>query len=402
MKIGKLIRNIVVVLAAVLVLFIGGAMVVYSPEYVIRTLRWREADALDWQKFPVHPLDPAPVPFHFEQAPDPQVAKLFADIAGTDDWEGFLEANETQALIVIRNGAVVYERYFNGIARDSIVTSFSVAKSFTSALVGIAIAEGHIGSVEDPITDYLPELAERDVGFSEITIQDLLRMSSGLEYVEFRPLLFNSDDILTSYYPDQREISLTNTNIIDPPGEYFLYNKYHPQLLGMILERTTGMTVTEFLQTRIWTALGMEYPGSWSIDSEASGFEKMETGVNARAIDFAKFGVLFLDGGRWAGGQVVPQAWVAESTAPWQPADAASYYPEYFASIPGAGYYGYMWWGLARPNGAYDFSAEGNLGQYIYVSPAADLVIVRNGFDYGIDGLEWLRIFYEFAGSYKK
>jgi CubicO group peptidase (beta-lactamase class C family) len=96
-----------------------------------------------------------------------------------------------------------------------------------------------------------------------------------------------------SYYPDQRKISLENTHIIDPPGQYFLYNKYHPQLLGMILERATGMSVTNYLQTRIWDPLGMEFGGSWSTDSEAFDFEKMETGVNARAIDFAKFGVSY-------------------------------------------------------------------------------------------------------------
>jgi CubicO group peptidase (beta-lactamase class C family) len=161
-------------------------------------------------------------------------------------------------------------------------------------LIGIAIQEGHIKGVDDPITMYLPEMAERDPRFNEITIRHLLLMASGLEYVKFRPLLFNSDDILTSYYPDQRKISLENTHIIDPPGQYFLYNKYHPQLLGMILERATGMSVTNYLQTRIWDPLGMEFGGSWSTDSEAFDFEKMETGVNARAIDFAKFGVLFL------------------------------------------------------------------------------------------------------------
>jgi CubicO group peptidase (beta-lactamase class C family) len=256
--------------------------------------------------------------------------------------------------------------------------------------------------VDDPITDYLPELAERDPRFREITIRHLLRMSSGLEYVEFRPLLFNSDDILTSYYPDQRAISLENTHIVDPPGEYFLYNKYHPQLLGMILERTTGMTVTEFLQTRIWDPLGMEFPGSWSIDSEAGDFEKMETGVNARAIDFAKFGALFLNGGSWDGREVIPQSWVDESTGPWLPENDVGYYPEWFGSIPGEGYYSYMWWGAERPGGGHDFWAAGNLGQYIYVSPGNNLVVVRNGFDYGIPSSEWQRIFYEFAGIYKK
>jgi CubicO group peptidase (beta-lactamase class C family) len=275
-----------------------------------------------------------------------------------------------------------------------------MAKSYTSALIGIAIDEGYIQSVDDPITDYLPELAEREARFNEITIKDLLRMASGLAYEEFRPLLFNSDDPLTTYHPDQRKISLENTKIIDPPGEYFRYNKYHPQLLGMILERATGMPVTSYLQTRIWDKLGMEFDGSWSIDSEASDFEKMETGLNARAIDFAKFGVLFLIDGSWQGNRVISQAWVEESTTPYLPENYAMYYSPYFETLPGQAYYNYMWWGFARPDGAYDFSAEGDKGQFIYVSPQKNLVIVRNGIDYGVSTQEWMKLFYDFASEY--
>jgi CubicO group peptidase (beta-lactamase class C family) len=301
---------------------------------------------------------------------------------------------------VIRDGTVIYENYFNNTQRDSIVTSFSGAKSFTSALIGIAIQEGYIKSVNDSITTYLPELAKRDPRFNEIKIRDLLLMSSGLEYKEFRPLLFNSDDILTSYYPDQRKIALENTYIIDSPGLHFQYNKYHPQLLGMILERTTGMPVTTYMQTRIWDKLGMEFDGSWSIDSKTSDFEKMETGVNARAIDFAKFGVLFLNGGRWQGNQVIPEAWVNESTQRLLPKNYTDYYSKWFTTLPGQGYYKYMWWGMTRAEDSYDFTAYGNKGQFIYVSPQKNLVIVRNGIEYGSSTEEWLTLFYEFASQY--
>jgi CubicO group peptidase (beta-lactamase class C family) len=281
------------------------------------------------------------------------------------------------------------------------VTSFSMAKSFTSALIGIAIHEGYINNVDDPITTYLPELAERDARFHDITIRDLLLMASGLEYKEFRAFLLNGDDPLTTYYPDQRKISLENTNIIDPPGAYFQYNKYHPQLLGMILERTTGMPVTSYLQTRIWDPLGMEFDGSWSTDSEASDFEKMETGVNARAIDFAKFGLLFLNGGLWQGEQVIPESWVEESTQPLLPDNYADYYNDWIKAMPGRGYYKYMWWGMAREDGFYDFTAEGDKGQFIYIFPQKNLVIVRNGIHYGIPSEEWLKLFYEFASQWQ-
>jgi CubicO group peptidase (beta-lactamase class C family) len=168
----------------------------------------------------------------------------------------------------------------------------------------------------------------------------------------------------------------------------------------MILERSTGMSVTDYLQTRIWDPLGMEFNGSWSTDSQASDFEKMETGVNARAIDFAKFGVLFLNMGNWQGQQVISEAWVDESTQPLLPKNYSAYYPEWFISLPGQAYYKYMWWGMTREGDSYDFSAEGDKGQFIYVSPQNNMVIVRNGIDYGIPTEEWLYLFYRFVSQF--
>jgi len=381
-------------LLILIVVFLLYGCIAYSPTYVYRVLVWQDSDAFDWQKFPSHPLSAAPMPHYFDAAPDPRAEELLQQLSGAEDWSNFLEGNGTQAFIIIQDGKILYENYFNDTQRDSMVTSFSVAKSFDSALIGIAIEEGYINSVDDPITKYIPELAERDPQFNEITIRDVLLMASGLEYTEMRPLLFNGDDPLTTYFPDQRKITLENTHIIDPPGQYFQYNKYHPQLLGLILERTTGMTVTQYLQTRLWNPLDMEFDGSWSTDSVESDFEKMETGVNARAIDFAKFGVLFLNGGLWEGTQVIPKAWVDESIQPLLPGNYSDYYNDWVKAMPGQGYYKYMWWGMVRDDGTYDFTAEGDKGQFIYVSPGNNMVIVRNGIKYGIPSEEWLKLQY--------
>jgi len=399
---GKVALGILITLVGLVGLVLVWGFLSYPVEYVSRVLAWRESDAFDWQKFPAHRLEAAPTTFYFDESPDDLVANLFGALAGVDDWDAFLEANQTQAFIVIQDGNVLYEKYFNATQRDSIVTSFSVAKSFTSALIGIAIEEGYINSVDDPITDYLPELAGRDPRFGDITIRHLLLMSSGLEFQANRYGLFNGDDPLTTYYPDQRQIALENTNIIDPPGAYFLYNKYHPQLLGMIIERTTGTSVTSFMQEKIWAPIGMEYSGSWSIDSEVSDFEKMESGVNARAIDFAKFGQLFLNNGNWNGVQVIPAEWVAESTQVDPSIHSDAYYPDGFGQSiydSGQGYYKYMWYGIFRGEGDYDLVAIGDKGQYIYVSPHKNLIIVRNGVDFGIPSVEWLALFYQFASD---
>jgi CubicO group peptidase (beta-lactamase class C family) len=375
-------------------------LLVYPPEYVYRVAAWQESDALDWQKFPSHPLEPAPTAHRFAVAPDPAAPRLLGELAGTRDWDAFLAGQHTQACVVVHRGAVVYEGYFNGTRRDSIVTSFSVAKSVTSALVGIAVDEGRIGSVDDAVTRYLPELAVRDPRFDRITIRHLLLMASGLDYQASGRFLLDGDDPLTTYYPDQRAIALKNTRVAEPPGLHRVYNKYHPQLLGLVLERTTGMGVTAYLQAKLWDPLGMEYGGSWSTDSRTSDFEKMETGVNARAIDFARFGALFLNGGEWGGRQVISRAWVEESTRPWFPPDDAAYYPPFFAAMPGRAYYGFMWWGFARPDGTYDFAAEGDKGQFLYVSPRRGLVIARFGFEYGLSARDWFDLFYRFADQY--
>ena len=400
MKLMKVLRILAILVIGVIIVALAVACLIYPPEYVYRVLVWQQSDAFDWQKFPSHAVQAAPTAYHFESAPDPHAKELFEQLAGAKDWNSYLEAKGTQSFIVIQNGKIIYENYFNNTHRDSIVTSFSVAKSFDSALIGKAIEEGYIKSVDDPVTVYLPELALRDARFKKISIRNLLMMASGLDYEKFRPLLLNSDDILTTYYPDQRKIALENTNIIDPAGQYFQYNKYHPQLLGMILERATGMPVSRYLQTRIWDKVGMEYGASWSTDSKSSDFEKMETGVNARAIDFAKLGVLYLNGGNWQGTQVISKAWVDESTQPYIPNTYNEYYNDWTKSLPGRGYYKFMWWGMARDGSGYDFTAEGDKGQFIYVSPGKNLVIVRNGTEYGIPSEEWLKMFYMFASQY--
>lgn len=393
----------VTVVAGGLALWLAVAVVIYPFEYVRRVVVWGESDVGDYlEHFPQRDLTASPQAFHFTSAPDDaHVSGIFESILGVMDFEAFLESAGTQAFIVIRDDVILYEHYFNDWHRELMVTSYSVAKSFTSALVGIAIEEGYISGVDDPITNYLPELTERDVRFRDVTIRHLLMMASGMDYADDRPFLFNGDGPLTTYHPDQRKIAL-ETGIVDPPGEYFLYNKYHPQLLGMILERATGVSVTQYTQDKLWDPLGMEFDGAWSLDSEESGFEKMEAGLNARAIDFAKFGRLFLENGNWDGHQVIPARWVAESTGPDPETHRADYYSHSFGPDVydiGNGWYKYMWYGADRDNGPYDFSAQGDRGQVIYVSPANNVIIVRNAFDYGLTWSEWLDAFQEAAGQ---
>ncbi len=405
-KILKLIGWVVGILVGVVAIILLVAFVVYPYEYVRRMITWRETDYGDYMNnFPSRKLSAPPTTFYFNESPgEERVVELFETFLQVDDFDSFLEAENTQAFIVIQDDDILYEKYFNAAQRDTLLTSFSVAKSFASALIGIAIAEGYIQSVDDPITDYLPELTARDSRFEEVTIRNLLMMASGFDYQDMRWAILNGDDSLTSYYPDQRYAALEFPRIVDPPGEYFLYNKYHPQLLGLILERTTGKSVTQYLQEKIWDPLGMEFDGSMNLDSEASGFEKMEAGVNARAIDFAKFGRLYLKNGEWEGEQIIPKSWIKESIQLDQESQNPAYYADDFGQLiydSLGGYYKYMWYGYLRDGGDYDFAAEGDHGQYIYVSPSKNLIIVRNSLAYGEFGdKDWIKLFYRFAGDF--
>jgi CubicO group peptidase (beta-lactamase class C family) len=361
----------------------------YSTGYMVREYFMDLGNADDYLTLPSRALTASPHPFQFavDTSKEALVQETFQSGAGIKDLDGFMENTGTWSFMVIQNDTILYERYFKGYQHDSMVTSFSVAKSFDSALIGIAIDEGYIKSVNDPITDYIPELAERDPRFRDVQIRHLLMMASGLRY-DTNTFLLAQDDNLTYAFDDLRHLALTETEMVEEPGITFLYNNYNPLLLGMILERATGRSVTAYLQEKIWDPIGMEYDGSWSLDSEATGFEKMESGINARPVDFAKFGRLYLNAGNWNGTQVVPADWVTVSTQDNGLIQDAPIY------------YGYMWWGKHCNPESHDFYALGNYGQFVYVSSAKNLIIVRNGERYGLEGEhDWAEIFCQFSES---
>jgi CubicO group peptidase (beta-lactamase class C family) len=391
----RYLRRLAVVLSLIAILLLGivAAAATADRFYVSRIVAWRNADFRDFERFPSRPVPAGAEAFSFEpapknppeylttvtyhrDAPEPttpreSMATTLGSVGGkevTEPLDEFLTDTGTTAFLVVRDDALLYEGYFNGYDRESTQTSFSVAKSFVSALVGIAIEEGYMGSADDPITKYIPEL--KGPGMDKVTIRHLLTMSSGLEYSGEGggggPL---GDDAKTYYAPNLRELALTVEPEVEP-GRRWEYNNYHPLLLGMILERVTDRHVATYLSQKIWQPLGMEADGSWSLDSKEDGFEKMESGINGRAIDFAKFGSLYLNRGKWNGKQVVPASWVEESTRMDTTTDPADFYQDF-------------WWvDVVRPERG-RFLARGNYGQFIYVVPDKDLVIVRFGEDWG-------------------
>lgn len=369
----------------------------YSYRYVF----WNNSDIGDYRKFPARNVENAPPVFHFKDAADSGAFKQALPKAEFQrngktvvmDWEKFLESTGTTAFIVIKDDAILYEGYFNGYRRDSINVSFSVAKSYTSALVGIAIDEGLISSVHDPVTKYLPELKKN--GFEKITIRNLLMMNAGVKWSDM-PFPW-SDDPKHYYHSDLRKLLLNLDKFESKPGEYFHYDSYYPLLMAMVLDRVTGMSVSKWTEEKLWKPLGMEFPASWSLDSEIDGIEKTGSSINARPIDYAKFGRLFLNKGNWNGKQIISESWVAESTSRDRSVEHKDYYKKQklFSTKPYL-YYKYFWWGITNTDTEYDYTGIGHLGQFIYVSPAANVVIMRNGKELG--GVDfWPDIFRDIA-----
>jgi len=357
----------------VLVLIWLGAHLFTDNSQWARAIAWLDSDINDYKRFPMRLVANAVPTLDFLQ-PSVEIQQRYALAFDTIpfqhdgqnvawDFDKFLEQTDTVAFLVIKDDTLLYEGYFNGYDHNSTVTSFSIAKSFVSALVGIAISEGYISGVDDPITKYVPELLAKDPRYQNITLRHLLTMSSGIRYVEYS--MPWTDDAATYYAPDLRAVAISSP-IVGRPGQEFHYNNFHPLLLGLVLERATGRPVAQYLEEKIWKPLGMEAPGSWSLDSEQSGFEKMESGINGRAIDFAKFGRLFLNEGNWNGVQLVPAEWVDESTRLDTTTDPAPQYQ-------------YFWWVNAGITGGHHYYAAGKHGQYIYIVSEQNLIFVRFG-----------------------
>ncbi|MCZ8145582.1 serine hydrolase [Flavobacterium sp.] len=333
------------------------------------------ADIKDHKKFQSRPLTADTSPFIFQSTNKGKVPKHINNIP----FDKYLEDNKTVAFLIIKNDSIRYENYFKGYNKESIVPSFSMAKSVTSILIGCAIDEGLIKSVDEPITNYIPELKKN--GFDKVTIKHLLQMTSGIKFNESYVNPFG--DAASFYYGLNLRKKIGKMKLKTEPGTTFEYTSGNTQLLGLVLERSlNGKTITSYLQEKIWSPLEMENDASWSIDRKKNGLEKTFCCLNATARDFAKIGRLYKNKGNWNGKQIVSQKWVEEST-------------KLDTSEGSANFYQYQWW-LPTPNE--DFMAEGILGQFIYVNPKKDLIIVRLGKDEG--KADWWAIFTSLAKLY--
>jgi CubicO group peptidase (beta-lactamase class C family) len=275
------------------------------------------------------------------------------------------------ALLVVRHGRLVVEEYFNGWRADRLHTLQSVTKSFTSALVGIAIARGEFKGVDEKVLDFFPGMtgiANMDERKAALRLEDILTMRTGMDFHESgrnSPLeqMTRLEKGWDRYYLDRP--------MLGPPGRDFRYDSGGVILLSAMLKNRTGMQAAEYAGRFLFKPLGIEQK-FWQ--GNAEGQTHAGGGLALTARDTAKFGLLYLMNGRWEGQQVVPESWVRESLK--------MHVEMTVKGQPPSGY-GYLWWVLAphwQGNGKqYVFAARGRLGQYIFVVPEYDMVVVVYG-----------------------
>lgn len=309
------------------------------------------------------PASPQPRPLPKAEAPLPD----------TVPWKGarisvaeFLDTTKTNSFVVLRDGVMIHEWYRDGVGPTTKQSSWSVAKSVVSLLIGRAIGAGQM-SEDDRLVDLLPELAT-GADYDKVTIGDLLDMSSGIDvsenYNKWAPFTGTARMYLTT---DLAEFVDGHRTLIFPPGSKGDYRSVDTQLLGMALARVTGTSLSELLARDIWAPIGAVDDALWNLDREG-GQEKAFCCLNATARDFAKIGQLVADGGRVGDNQLVPPAWIERIGTP----------SPHRVSDEG---YSAQWWHPDGGDGA-DLSAVGVYGQYIWVDPPSRTVIVKLS-DYG-------------------
>ena len=228
--------------------------------------------------------------------------------------DDYLKTTTTTAFLVIRNDSILYESYFKGYTRDSISKVFSVSKSITSLLTGIAVDEGYIESVNDPVTKYIPELKKKDPYFQQLTIEHLLNMRAGFKFNENS--YFPTSKATHLYYGTNHLGKVKRVKFAYKPGEKHQYQSLVTALLGVAVERATGKSLSSYLQEKVWTPMGMENRATWDIDDRRHRSNKAHVGVNTTAIDLAKIGRLYINNGNWNGKQIVSADWIAKSVTP--------------------------------------------------------------------------------------
>lgn len=283
----------------------------------------------------------------------------------SDEARKELEAFKSMAFLVIKNDSLLYEEYWDEGAKGSVTNSFSMAKTFVSVLVGIAIGEGKIKDVEQPVGDFIPEFKTGEN--AQIKIKHLLTMSSGIDFDEdyVSPFAYPAK----AYYGTDIRTLTMKYKAAEAPGKFFRYLSGNTELLAFVLEKATGKSISQYASEKLWIPVGASKSAYWSLDHKG-GVEKAYCCFNSNARDFARIGSLYMHNGNWHGKQIVPAAYVQNSIVPANLLDEENKPNDR---------YGYSWWMLDY-KGMHIYYARGILGQYVVAIPEKNILFVRLGY----------------------
>jgi len=343
-------------LAILLVLAI--AIWLLMPSYLRKALIYQHAGIEDYTLFANGMVEKGtPIPW--------AIHKNYNKVKISDSSLAHFSEFGTIAFLVIKNDSILHEEYWDGYSDSSYSNSFSMAKSIVSLLIGCALDEGKIKSLDQPITDYIADYKGPE--YEKITIKDLLTMSSGLNWDEAYSSAFS---ITTkAYYGNDLPGLVASLEPIEEPGKVHRYKSGDTQILSMIVEKATGKHLAEYASEKLWKPLGAEHSALWSLDKE-DGNEKAYCCFNSNARDFARIGQMLLDSGQFNGKQIVSKEYIRHATSPavWLKDDKGK----------SCNYYGYQTWMITYKGMKINY-ARGILGQYIFVIPDKHAVIVRLG-----------------------
>lgn len=322
---------------------------------------------------PTNRLEPSTRPRPWPTGTPLDLPESFAFDGQSRSSEALFTETDTSALLVLHDGQVRHERYALTGGPEVPWLSMSVAKSFISTLVGIALGEGHFNSIDEPISRYVP--VEPGSAYDGVTIKQVLHMSSGARWNE--DYGDRQSDITrlvaASKGKDGSNLDQFIASMVreSEPDVICRYNSAETQVLGALIKHTTGESITDYMQQRLCEPLGFASPGYWMVD--ATGMEHAFGGLNLAARDFARIGELFRNGGRWHGTQIVPEQWVRDSTSVDDPIREPGN-----PVVGGHSFdlgYGYQWWIPSGDRG--EFMGIGVYNQFVYVDPTAKVTIVK-------------------------
>ncbi|ALJ05527.1 serine hydrolase [Pseudalgibacter alginicilyticus] len=353
----KLFKWIIIVLGLIIT-----TLYITDTDYLLKAVRTiyltghSTAFLEDYKKFDNQVVEngtPQPWPYH----------KSYNTVKETETLNQINKSNGTIAYVIIKNDSIWFENYYDGFNENSKTNSFSMAKSYVSGLLGKAIQEGYIKSLDQPVSDFLPTFNKGLA--AKMTVGDLSSMASGTNWDEayYSPLSITT----RAYFDDNLEKVMLGLKVVDQPGKAFKYASGDTQMLAMVIEKATGKKLYNYLEESFWKPLNSENSTLWQVDSERHDLVKAYCCIASNAKDFARFGKLYKDYGKWNGKQILDSTFVAKSIKP-----RFSESPEY----------GYGIW-LKEQNDKNFFMLRGHLGQYVIVEPNDNVIIVRLGHSKG-------------------